>query len=581
MTATLATDIFKGKWRVLAIAAALTLATPAAHAEETRTPATKYIIVASHPLATEAGLKVLRRGGSAVDAAIAAQMVMGLVEPQSSGIGGGAFLMHWNPETGRIESYDGRETAPMAVTPNLFLKEDGTKMPFPEAVLGGRSVGVPGVVDMLWMAHRQHGVRPWAELFEDAIRHAEEGFAVSPRLAAAVAKDPGLPLIPESAAYFLPGGKPVAVGDTLKNPSYAATLRSIAAKGPEGFYRGEVAEAIVSAVQNAPRGPQKLTLSDLARYRALRRRPVCGVYRAYRICGMGPPSSGGIATLQILGVIEQQNVADIAPNSLRAVHLFAEAQRLALADRQLYAADADFVPVPVQGLIDPAYLAKRGALIGFDAAIPVSVLKPGRPPGADAFLQRLRLPAPDHAKASTAHLSVIDDAGRAVAMTTSVEGGFGSHLMAAGFILNNQLTDFGFEPGLDNSRFANAPEAGKRPLSSMSPTLVFDPNGRLAAVVGSPGGWRIIPFVAKTLIGLIDWRLDMAAAISLPHVAARGATLEIENGKGLEALVPALEALGHEVKPLTVESGLNGIQVREDGFVGAADPRREGTVGGE
>ena len=574
-------DIFKGKWRVLLALVLLVAfaATARAEGDAPKPLPTKYIIVASHPLATEAGLKELRRGGSAVDAAIAAQMVMGLVEPQSSGIGGGAFLMHWDPDHNNIESYDGRETAPMAVKPNLFLKEDGTPMPFLEAVFGGRSVGVPGVIAMLWMAHKKHGVRPWAELFEDAIRIADEGFPVSPRLAAAVARDPGLPLVPASAAYFLPGGKPVTVGQTLKNPAYAATLRLIAALGPDGFYKGEVAEAIVDAVQNAPRGPQNLTLSDMTRYRAVKRKPVCGEYREYHICGMGPPSSGGIAVLQVLGMMERQDVINIAPNSLRAVHLIAEAERLAFADRAAYAADPDFVPVPVKGLIDRKYLAERGEMIGWDAALTAAATMPGKPPGSNGFRRSLRVP--DHAKPSTAHVSVIDAQGRAVSMTTSVEGPFGSHLMAAGFVLNNQLTDFAFEPELDNTRFANAPQGGKRPLLSMSPTLVFDPNGKLYAVVGSPGGWRIITYVTQTLIGLIDWRMDMATAISMPHVAARNANVEIENGKGLEALTPALKALGHEVSPQLMDSGLNAIRVRDEGYEGAADPRREGTVGGD
>ena len=574
-------DIFKFNWRLAAafVLFVLTAVTARAEGDAPKGLPKEYVIVATHPLASAAGLKELRRGGSAVDAAIAAQMVMGLVEPQSSGIGGGAFLMHWDPETKGIESYDGRGTAPMAVKPNLFLKEDGTPMSFPEAVFGGRSVGVPGVVAMLWMAHKKHGVRPWAELFEDAIRIADEGFAVSPRLAVAVAKDQALALVPATAAYFLPGGKPVVVGQILKNPEYAATLRLVAALGPDGFYKGEVAEAIVQAVQNAPRGPQKLTLSDMTRYRAIKRKPVCGEYRDYHICGMGPPSSGGVAVLQILGMIENQDVINIAPNSLRAVHLMAEAERLAFADRAAYLADADFVRVPVQGLIDRSYLEERGNLIGWDMALTAAATMPGKPPGSNGFRRSLRVP--DHAKPSTAHLSVIDGEGRAVSMTTSVEGGFGSHLMAAGFILNNQLTDFAFEPQLDNTRFANAPQGGKRPLSSMSPTLVFDPNGKLYAVVGSPGGWRIITYVTQTLIGLIDWRMDMATAISMPHVAARNANIDIESGKGLEALVPALKELGHDVSPIVMDSGLNAIRVREDGYEGAADPRREGTVGGD
>ena len=573
--------IFKGKWRVLALCALLLTATAAARAEGNAPQPlpTKYIIVASHPLAVEAGLKELRRGGSAVDAAIAAQMVMGLVEPQSSGLGGGAFLMHWDPARKTIESYDGRETAPMAVKPNLFLKPDGTPMPFLEAVLGGRSVGVPGVVAMLWMVHRQHGKRPWAELFDDAIRLADDGFPVSERLAGEIALDPGLPLVPESAAYFLPGGQPLEAGTILKNPAYAETLRLIAALGPDGFYRGEVAEAIVSAVQNAPRGPQMLTLSDMSRYHAVKRKPVCGVYREYHICGMGPPSSGGMSTLEILGLIEHENVGDIAPNSARAVHLIGDAERLAFADRAAYAADPDFVPVPVKGLLDQHYLERRGALLSLDAALSASDAMPGKPAGGDAFMRRLRVP--DHSKPSTAHISVIDEDGCAVSMTTTVEGPFGSHLMAAGFILNNQLTDFAFQPGLDNTRFANAPQGGKRPLSAMAPTIVFDPDGRLYAVVGSPGGWRIIPYVAQTLIGLIDWHMDMAGAIGMPHVASRNATLEIEAGKGLEALTPELQAMGHEVAPREMQSGLNGILVHDDGYEGAADIRREGAVGGD
>jgi gamma-glutamyltranspeptidase/glutathione hydrolase len=356
-------------------------------------------------------------------------------------------------------------------------------------------------------------------------------------------------------------------------------LRLIAAHGPDAFYRGEVAQAIVDAVQQAPRGAQELTLADLARYHAVRRTPVCGVYRAYRICGMGPPSSGAVTTLEILGMVAHQDVAAIAPNSLHAVHLFAEAQQLAFADRAAYAADADFVPVPVKGLIDPKYLAKRGALISFDAALAAPAILPGKPSGADLLLRRLRVP--DHAKPSTAHLSVIDGQGRAVAMTTTVEGPFGSHLMAAGFFLNNQLTDFAFEPGDDKGRFANAPQAGKRPLSAMAPTIVFDPKGRLFALIGSPGSWQIISYVSQTLIGLIDWHMDMATAISQPHVSARNGVMQIEKDKGLEPLIPALQALGHEVKPQGMESGLNGIRVRADGYEGAADPRREGSVGGD
>ena len=539
----------------------------------------RYVIVTSHQLATDAGLEVLRKGGSAVDAAIAAQMVMGLVEPQSSGIGGGAFLLNWDAKTKKLDTYDGRETAPKSVTPNLFIGADGKPMNFVEAVVGGRSVGVPGDIAVLWLAHKEHGIRPWAELFAPAIDLAEKGFPVSPRLAAAIAKDPALAFIPGSAAYFRPEGKPLEAGAIVKNPDYAATLREIASKGPDGFYRGRVAEAIARAVQTAPRGAVDLTLDDLAGYKPVKRKPVCGLYRAYKICGMGPPSSGGVTSLQILKMMERFDVAKLAPLSAQATHLFSESQRLAFADRAAYLGDPGFVTVPLAGMLDGKYLATRSRLLSLQSVMDRAKIAPGHPAGADVTLRRLRIP--DRAKPSTAHLSVIDAKGNAVAMTTTVEGGFGSHLMAAGFVLNNQLTDFSFEPGVDNRRFANAPEAGKRPLSSMTPTIVFDKQGKLFAVLGSPGGWRIIPYVTKALIGLIDWKMDMGAAVSLPHVTSRNGPTELEAGRNLEATAEVLRAMGHEVTLPEQTSGVNGIRVTKDGFDAAADPRREGTVGGD
>jgi gamma-glutamyltranspeptidase/glutathione hydrolase len=534
------------------------------------------VIVASHPLASEAGAEMLRRGGSAVDAAIAAQMVMTLVEPQSSGIGGGLFLLHYDPQTRAIDSHDGRETAPASVTPNLFMGADGKPLGFIEAAVGGRSVGVPGAIATLWQAHRAHGRLPWADLFQPAIEHARAGFAVSPRLAKVIGMVPSLDLVPATAAYFKPGGRALAEGEILKNPALADTLQRIAMQGPDGFYKGPVAQAIVDAVAQAPRGAVALTLKDLQSFRPSKRATLCGLYRGYRICGMRPPSSGGIATLQILKVLERFEIGSLEPASPQALHLFAEAQRLAFADRSAFLGDPDFVPVPVGGLLSWPYLSARSRLIDPGRALPQDRVLPGDPRGARLLYQRLRVP--DHSKPSTAHVSVIDAKGRAVAMTTTVEGPFGSHLMAAGFMLNNQLSDFAFEPVGDNRRFANAPAAGKRPLSSMSPTLVFDRRGRLFAVIGSPGGWRIIPYVSKALMGLIDWKMDMATAVGLPNVTSRSAVVELEKDRGLEVAGEALVSLGHEVKFIEQTSGLNGMRIVRGRIDAGADPRREGAV---
>ena len=540
-------------------------------------PDRQAVIVASHPLASEAGLEMLKRGGSAVDAAIAAQMVMTLAEPQSSGIGGGLFLLHVDGKSGRMENYDGRETAPASVTPNLFIGPDGKTVSFVDAVVGGRSVGVPSVIATLWLAHKEHGKLPWADLFQPAIRLARDGFPVSARLAKVVGMIPSLSLIPETSAYFRPNGKALAEGDLLKNPALAETFQLIAEKGPDGFYKGKVAQAIVDAVTKAPRGAVALTLKDLQSFRPTKRASLCGTYRSYRICGMRPPSSGGVASLQILKLLERFDMGALSPKSARAIHLFADAQRLAFADRAAFLGDPDFVPVPVTGLLEAGYLKKRSRLISETTALAQANVLPGDPRGASRFYRRLRIP--DHAKPSTAHVSVMDGKGNAVAMTTTVEGPFGSHLMAAGFILNNQLTDFAFEPVGDNRRLANAPDAGKRPLSSMTPTFVFDARGQLYAVIGSPGGWRIIPYVTKTLMGLIDWKLDMAGAVGLPNVTSRSAVVELEKDTGLEAVAEELKAMGHEIKFSDQTSGLNGFRILPGGVIdGAADPRREGLV---
>lgn len=539
----------------------------------------KYAIVTSQSLSTDAGLEMLRKGGNAVDAAIAAQLVMGLVEPQSSGIGGGAFIVYFDAKTKRLETYDGREIAPKSVSPNLFIGADGKPLGFVEAMVGGRSVGVPGAIAVLWRAHKDHGRLKWAELFEPAIALAEKGFPVSARLGAAVARDPALGWVPESAAYFLPNGKPVATGATLVNKAYADTLRTIAAKGRDGFYRGPIAEAIATAVTNAPRGAVAMTTADIAGYQPVKRQAVCGLYRTYKVCGMGPPSSGAVTSLQILEMLQRFDIATMKPASAEAIHLFTEAQRLAFADRAAYLGDPKFVSVPLPGMLNPAYLKGRAKLLSLANVMDRTAIAPGKPKGADLTLRRLRVP--DHSRPSTAHLSVIDGRGNALAMTTTVEGAFGSHLMAAGFILNNQLTDFAFEPKADNRRFANAPDAGKRPLSSMSPTIVFDAKGRVFAVLGSPGSWRIIPYVTKTLIGLIDWKMSMADAIALPNTTSRSGPTELEAGRDMDATAEALRAMGHEVTLPTQDSGINGIRVTRDGFDAAADPRREGTAAGD
>ncbi len=552
-----------------------------------------YMISSANPHASEAGLAMLRAGGSAVDAAIAAQAVLSLVEPQSSGIGGGGFLLHYDAATGEIVAYDGRETAPMAVDETLFLDETGAPMPFFEAALGGRAVGVPGVLAMLGRAHAEHGKRPWADLFRPAIRLAREGFAISPRLhkllaaRAARYREMGLSIRDLGAAgpYFFREGpdgviaKPV--GTLLKNPDYAETLRRIAAGGADAFYHGPVAAAMVDVVHHNPFSAGALSLADLAAYRARRTAPVCAPYRRHRVCSMGPPSSGATTMLAILGILEGFDLPALAPQSLPAVHLFAEASALAYADRDLYLADADFVAVPVRGLVDRGYLAARRRLI--DPRRAMGRPRPGTPPGYDA--------APPAAARSpegpsTSHLVIVDAAGNVVSFTTTVQIAFGSFLMSGGFILNNQLTDFAFVPEKDGRKVANRVEPGKRPRSSMTPTIAFDPEGRPELAVGSPGGSRIIDYVAKTVIAVLDWHLDIQSAIDLPNLVARGGVVELEADTPLAGLEPQLRAMGHEVRLRALESGLHGIVIRrgDDGrtvLEGGADPRREGVAVGD
>ncbi len=497
--------------------------------------AKRHVVVAAHPLAAQAGLAMLEKGGSAVDAAIATQLVLGLVEPQASGLGGGAFLLVHDAAGKRTVAYDGRETAPSGATPQLFVGADGKPMAFRAAVVGGRSIGVPGTPRLLEVAHARHGKLPWATLFQPAIALAEKGFPMSERLHELVAKDPSLASQPAAAAYFLgPDGKAKPAGTILRNPEYAKTLRAIAAKGSDAFYTGEVAQAIVAAVRGHA-NPGSMTLDDLAGYRVRDAEPVCGDYRAWRLCGMPPSSSGGIAVLQILGVLEGRDLAALRPDSAEAVHYLAEAGRLAFADRNRYVADDRFVDVPVAGLVDRGYLAARAKLISPEKSM--GKARPGTPPGLKVALAD----DPVDEVPGTSQIAIVDAKGNAVSMTTTIEGFFGSKQMVRGFLLNNELTDFNFRPVEDGLAVANAVAPGKRPRSSMAPFLVFDrAGGRLEEVVGSPGGSLIINYVAKTLVATLDWKLDMQSAIALPNRGSRGGPTEIEKGTELEGVAATL-----------------------------------------
>lgn len=537
--------------------------------------ARSHMVVAAHPLAAEAGARMLAHGGSAVDAAIATQLVLGLVEPHASGLGGGAFLMVHDAKGKRTVAYDGRETAPSGADRNLLMGPDGKPMPFQAAVVGGRSVGVPGTPRLLEVAHARHGKLPWAVLFQPAIEIAEKGFPMSPRLHELLGKDASLAQQPAAKDYFFGAdGKPKPVGTPMKNPAYAKTLRALAAKGSDAFYGGEIAADIVAAVRNH-KNPGTLTAEDLAGYRVRDVEPLCGAYRTWMLCGMPPSSSGGIAVLQILGALEGRNLSAVKPNSPESVHLLAEAGRLAFADRNRYVGDDRFVDVPVRGLVDRGYLAARAKLIADGKSMGKAA--PGTPPGLKvAFADD-----PVDEVAGTSHIAVVDGGGNAVSMTTTIEGFFGSKQMVRGFLLNNELTDFNFQPVEDGRLTANAVAPGKRPRSSMAPFIVFDgKSGRLEQVVGSPGGSLIINYVAKTLVATLDWNMDIQSAIDLPNLGSRGGPTEIEKGTELEKTAAALKAMGHDVRAIDMTSGLAGIRRTATGWEGGADPRREGVARG-
>ena len=538
--------------------------------------ASRQMVATAHPLATRAALDILRRGGSAIDAAIAAQMVLTMVEPQSSGIGGGAFLLHFNAKDGKIEAYDGREWSPASAKPGMFLGSDGKPRPFSQARPGGLSVGVPGVLRMLELAHKDHGKLPWEDLFINGIEVAEKGFTITPRLAKAIDETGDFNGLSAGGYYRNSDGKPKAAGALLTNPELANTFRTVAKGGADAFYKGPIAQAMIDAVGKAPTNPAVWTVDDLASYKAVKREPVCLFYRVYVVCGMPPPSSGGIATLQILGLLQKFELDKMTAGSSQAVHLVAEASRIAFADRNTYIADPDFVPVPAGGMLDPGYLALRAGEISTTRSM--GKAEPGMPGIASLPLP----PADDHmGSISTSQLAIVDAEGNAVTLTSSVEGTFGSRLMAKGFVLNNQLTDFSFEPEIMGAAVANRVEAHKRPRSSMSPTIVLDGSGKLVMAVGSPGGTQIIGYVAKTLISALDWKMDMQQAISYPIFLNRNGTTELEEGTALARLKPALEALGHTVEVKSFDSGVQGIFITPTGLTGGADPRREGVAQGD
>lgn len=539
--------------------------------------ARRFMIAAANPLAVDAGYAMLARGGSAVDAAIAAQLVLGLVEPQSSGPGGGGFMLVHDAASRRLLAYDGRETAPAAAKPDRFLDRDGNPLRFLDAVVGGRSVGVPGTMALLAATHRAHGRLRWADLFVPAIGLAEQGFTVSPRLALAIAGAEGPMGNDRARQYFArAGGEPLRAGDPLRNPAYARTLRLLADQGADAFYRGEIARDVVATANAASANPGDLTLEDLAEYRIKLRAPVCGPYRGYRVCGMPLPSSGGPTVLQMLAMLEPYDLGAMGPASFWSTHFIAEAGRLAYADRGAYMADPDFV-APPSGLLDPDYLRERGSKIRSTATLGRATA--GAPPSKGT---PMRVGQHEGFElASTSHLSIVDARGNAVSFTTTIENGFGSRLMTeGGFLLNNELTDFSFRPAEGDKPVANRVEAGKRPRSSMAPTIVYDARGGVHLVTGSPGGSSIINYVVKTLVATIDWKLDPQAAVALPNFGSRNGPTELERGTPIEALRDKLAALGHDVQVIELTSGAQAIVRTRTGWTAGADPRREGTARG-
>ncbi|WP_018387099.1 gamma-glutamyltransferase [Ancylobacter sp. FA202] len=538
-----------------------------------------WMVTAANPLAAEAGAAMLRAGGNAIDAMVAVQLVLGLVEPQSSGLGGGAFLVYWDAAAGTLTTFDGRETAPRAATPTLFQNGEGEPLAFMEAVIGGRSVGTPGTPALLEAVHKRYGRLGWGALFAPALELAENGFAVSPRLAGLIAGDAAtLARDPAARAYFLDAaGAPLAEGTLLKNPGYADTLRTLRVEGAAAFYQGALAQGIVAAVRGSV-NPGGLSLDDLRDYAVKERAPVCGAYRGLDVCGMGPPSSGALTLGQILGLLEPYDLKALGPASSEAWRLIADASRLAFADRERYIADVDFVPVPAKGLLARDYLAARAKLLEGDDALPE--VAAGTPRWDHAMAPPARVDGAAPELPSTTQITIVDDDGNVVSMTSTIEAGFGSRLMVGGFLLNNELTDFSFRSHRDGVPVANRVEPGKRPRSSMAPTIVLK-DGRPVLALGSPGGSQIIGYVAKTLIAHLDWGMSLPDAIAAPNVLARFDAVEIEAGTAAEELAPGMRELGFQVKTGPMTSGVQAVAITPGGLIGAADPRREGVAIGE
>ncbi|MCG9626663.1 gamma-glutamyltransferase [Vibrio mediterranei] len=537
-----------------------------------------WMVTAANPEATQVGAEVLARGGNAVDAMVAVQLMLGLVEPQSSGIGGGSFLVYWDANKQRLTTYDGRETAPSAANGDLFLDEKGKPLKFYDAVVGGRSVGTPGTVKLLWDVHQKYGALDWDEVVLPIAQKAEQGFTISERLSMLIENDVNfLARHPTTAAYFLnKDGTPKTQGTLLKNPDYAQTLRTIAEKGSDGFYKGPVATAMVNAVQKeAASNPGKLSLADLANYQVKNRQAVCAPYKQYDVCGMGPPSSGALTLGQILMLTEPFKLNELGSSNPTSWQILADASRLAFADRGLYMADSDFFDVPVKGLLDQKYIAERSALITPNEAL--QKVSAGSPPAVKTVQlaqdQAIELP-------STTHFNIVDSQGNVISMTSSIENVFGSRVMAAGFLLNNELTDFSFVANKDGKPVANRVEANKRPRSSMAPTIVMHDDKPYLAI-GSPGGSRIIGYVAQSIIAHVDWGMDIQQAIDQPRMINRFGAMDVEINTPLADYAQQFEAMGYSVNKRDLNSGLHAIRITETGLEGAADPRREGVAIGK
>lgn len=530
------------------------------------------VVSAADPRAAEAGREILRQGGSASDAAIAMMLALSVVEPQSSGIGGGGFMIHNDGATNAVDTLDGRETAPASANPRLFLGEDGKRMPFLQAMPGGRSVGIPGNIALAARASAKWGKLKWSALFQPAIRLAENGYQVTPRLANALSQLKGLwPDFPAAQAIYWHDGRPKQVGETVKNPALAALLRTVAAKGPKAFYSGKNAKAIIAATGQSKRNPTVITKQDVASYRAVERAAVCSAYREYKLCGVGPPSSGATTVFQILGMLERFDLKALGKDNPQSWHLIAEAMFLGYADREKYLGDPGFVSVPVAGLLDKAYIASRSATISPDTSLPD--YEAGNPPGAQP-----RTAAVSGEVAGTTHFVAVDARGDVASMTSTIEGPFGSQLIANGYFLNNELTDFTFAPEKDGAPVANRVEAGKRPLSSMSPTIVYDRDGKAIFAVGAAGGKTIIMQVAKTLIAHLDWGLSARDALAAPNIYMAGDAVLVEPDTTLSAMQSQLAGFGRTVVAGRMSSKANAAERTTTGWQGAADPRSEGVA---